>query len=174
MSKKQTLFEKRTAMKRLRNERLAQGLCSECGERERTRNLDGGKSVRCAYCKEQAERHAATHNAKRPPKRDGDGDLIDDIGYFGTPRFEEYAAKVKRVIERAKFPSSIADQKRALGENFIDRMHIDALDHLAGNGEIRERLSGAMMRYEPATRHDRRQSEYRAFPGNVSRQAAVQ
>ncbi len=171
MSKKQTLFEQRTAQRRLREERLAQGLCSECGERERTRNMDGSKSVRCAYCKERAERHMATHNAKRPPKRDGD--LIDDLGYLNTPRFYDYAARVKRLIERASFPPSIADQKRALGDNFIERMHIDALDYLMGDGAIRERQSGAMMRYEPAVRHDRNQSEYRAFPGNVSQQVSA-
>lgn len=159
MNKKQTLFEKRQAMKALRNGRLEAGLCSECGERERTRNLDGSKSVRCAYCKEQAERHMATHRGKRPPTTD-EYDMADDLGYLDTPEFVEYCEMVKRVICRLSFAPSIGDMRRTLGDNFVDRMHADALDHLMASGEIRERRSGAMTRYEPATRHERSTIEW--------------
>lgn len=159
MNKKQTLFEKRQAMKALRNGRLEAGLCSECGENPRTRNLDGSKSVRCAACKERAERHMATHRGKRPPSTDEWG-MGDDLGYLDTPEFEAYAKQVHAVIYTMMWPPSIADQKRALGDNFVERMHIDALDHLMASGEIRERQSGALTRYEPAVRHDRSTIEF--------------
>ena len=157
MSKKQTLFEQRTAMKALRNERLAAGMCQQCGERPRTENMDNTKSVHCQPCKDDKARAAWTslHGpGKRPPMRDGDGDLIDDFGYLDTPRFYSYCETVKRVVVNADLPPSIADQKRALGDNFVERMHIDALDYLMASGEIRERQSGAMMRYESSTRHE--------------------
>lgn len=159
MNKKQTLFEKRQAMKALRNGRLEAGLCSECGENPRTRNLDGSKSVRCVSCKERAERHMATHKGKRPPSTDEWG-MVDDFGYLDTPRFYAYCETVKRVIVNADLPPSIADQKRALGDNFAERMHIDALDRLMASGEIRERQSGALTRYEPAVRHERNTVEF--------------
>lgn len=157
MSKKQTLFEQRKAMKAMRAERLGRGVCQECGERPRTVNLDNTKSVHCEPCKQAKQRAAwtALHGpGKRPPKTDEWG-MGDDLGYLDTPRFYDYAASVKRVICASPWPPSIADQKRALGDNFVERMHIDALDHLMASGEIRERQSGAMMRYEPATRHER-------------------
>lgn len=162
MSKKQTLFEKRQAMKALRHERLGRGVCQECGERPRTVNMDNTKSVHCEPCKQAKQRAAwtALHGpGKRPAKTDEWG-MPDDLGYLDTPRFYDYAASVKRVIVNADLPPSIADQKRALGDNFVERMHIDALDHLMASGEIRERQSGAMTRYEPATRHERSTIEF--------------
>jgi len=163
MNKKQTLFEQRTAMKALRNERLAAGMCQECGERPRTENLDNTKSVHCQPCKDARQKAAWTslHGpGKRPPMRDGDGDLIDDFGYLDTPRFYAYCESVKRVIYRASFSACIGDMRRMLGDNFVDRMHADALDYLMASGEIRERQAGAMQRYEPAVRHEREETSF--------------
>ncbi len=162
MSKKQTLFEKRQAMKALRAERLGRGVCQECGERPRTENLDNTKSVHCEPCKQAKQRAAwtALHGpGKRPAKTDEWG-MGDDRGYLDTPEFEAYAKQVHAVIYTMMWPPSIADQKRALGDNFVERMHIDALDRLMASGEIRERQSGALTRYEPAVRHERNTVEF--------------
>lgn len=143
-------------MKALRNERLAAGMCQECGERPRTVNMDNTKSVHCQPCKDAKQRaqwNSLHGPGKRPPSTDEWG-MVDDFGYLDTPRFYAYCETVKRVIVQADLPPSIADQKRAMGDNFVERMHIDALDYLMASGEIRERQSGAMMRYESSTRHE--------------------
>ena len=157
MSKKQTLFEQRKAMKALRNERLANGMCQECGEQPRTSNLDNTRSVHCEPCKQAKARAAWTsmHGpGKRPPSTDEWG-MVENYGHFDDGRLDAYAVKVKSVIHAADHATSIADQKRALGEDFNVLMHMDALGELMSAGEIRERQSGAMMRYEPCGRHDR-------------------
>jgi len=138
-----TLFEKRKAMHELREARKAAGKCQECGERPITRNMNGSKSVRCIFCKDRLS--LSTKTAKRPTTDNWGVD--EDHGFKDTQRFREYAVSVAKVIKRGA--TSIREQRLALGENFIERMHMDALDALLGAGEITERQSGSLTRYEP-------------------------
>lgn len=85
----------------------------------------------------------------------------DDItgGFLDSRRFTDYAAAVRKVIEKANHPLSIADMRRAMGENFMQRFHADVLEYLMSDSAIREVPSGAMTRYEPSVRHERNEKK---------------
>lgn len=120
-------------------------------------NLDNTMSVKCEPCKAASAKAAWTHlhgPGKRPVKTDEWG-MVDDFGYLDTPEFEQYADGVLDLIRCSPFALSIGDMRRQLGDGFNDRQHADALDYLMASGDIRERPSGSLTRYEPAVRHER-------------------
>lgn len=94
----------------------------------------------------------ASHAKTARPQMTSELDMDDDMGFLGTPRFKAYSLQVLAVIHKTKRPLSIGDMRRALGDNFVDRFHADALEYLMSDSTIREVPSGLMSRYEPASR----------------------
>lgn len=147
----QQRFKMRKEQYELKAQRLAAGLCSACGERPRTHNMDRSLSIHCSECRhakyaDRIARRSAQPERPRPQSNDEWG-IDEDFGYLGTERFRQYAAQLKRLIETTGHPTSIADHRRGLGGDFIDRMHCDALEYLEADGQIRQVPAGALTKY---------------------------
>ena len=134
------------------------GICIQCESEPATTNQDGTQSLRCVACKaKQTPRRSlylpTSKQRNRPvikPRKVDEWGMEDDYGYLDTPAFAVYCTRVRTLITRSKTPMSIGDMKRAMGEAFSDRMHMDALDAI---GDTIERFqSGAMSRYRPVVR----------------------
>jgi hypothetical protein len=98
-----------------RQERLSQGLCSECGKAPRARNLNGSFSVRCTVCRAHLQ------------------ELYDEDannGYLDRADFARYAVEVFNAIRAGN--TSLAQIKAALGEGYKERWMFDAIDSLMG------------------------------------------
>jgi hypothetical protein len=97
----------------------------------------------------------ASHAKTARPRIVSEFEIDESFGYLETSRFTDYCKFVRRMIDRAKSPMSYGDMRRAMGGNFVDRMHADALEYLEADGVIRQLPSGSLTRYEPALRHER-------------------
>lgn len=169
-------------MKReLKQSRIAAGLCIDCGQEPAAMNATtvslGLRGENCKKARKKPQQADPAIKPPKPPRLDGDGDLIDDGGYLNADEFLEYEETVKGVIYSAAildaisrpvfcfaivpfFALSVGDQRRILGDQFNERRHADALSHLMAYGEIRERPSGSLTRYEPAVRHERTEQTF--------------
>jgi hypothetical protein len=166
---------------KLKRSRIDAGLCIDCGQEPAAMNATtvslGLRGENCKKLRKKPKQETPAAARPRPPRVDGDGDLIDDLGYLNADEFIDYEAKVKGVIYSAAlldamsrpvfcftispfFAPSVGDQRRILKDEFNERRHADALSHLMAYGEVRERLSGSLTRYEPAVRHERNTVEF--------------
>lgn len=160
--------QKRRAKRERRRALDAAGLCVECGEQPRTRNMCGSKSVRCVSCKQRAElgkpRSGGTtrSSAASRPTALSEWEVEENFGYLNTPKFENYTKTVMATIRRltprnaagkvvGRVGATIGEQRRAMGGKFVERMHADALEYLMAARDIDERQCGAMTRYLVAT-----------------------
>lgn len=149
---KLTLQQQRRAKHEHERALLDANLCKKCGLSPRGTNADGTRSQRCDPCKpnRSAIRSSSVRYLKNPPPRKVDEwGMADDYGYLDTPRFAVYCTMLRSLITRSKAPMSIADMKRALGDSFSERMHMDALDSISDSVECFQ--AGAMSRYRPIT-----------------------
>lgn len=176
-----TKYEEAKAKHDIKRERVVAGLCIDCGAEPAAMNATttslGLRGENCKKIRKKPKREAAAPSPPRPPRIDGDGELIDDNGYLDSDEFNAYAAVCKGVIYSAALldaisrpvfcfailpfaAPSIGDMRRILKDEFNERRHADALSHLMAWGEIRERQSGSLTRYEPAVRHERSTVEW--------------
>ncbi len=138
-----------------RNSELAKaGICIQCETLPVTTNQDGTTSVRCAECKAKRplRNRVRKLNSATPVKLGrpvGEWGIDEDHGFIDKQEFREYCVTVAKVIKKGA--TSIGDHKRALGDDFSERMHMDALESLISAGEITERVSGSFTRYETFT-----------------------
>ena len=152
---KQTLQEQRRAKYEAGQALLANDLCKKCGKNPRGINADGSRSQRCEPCKpnRSAIRTSSRAWTLIKPRKVDEWGMADDFGYLDQPVFAVYCTKVRTLITRSERPLSIGDMKRAMGDNFSERMHADALDAISDTVECFQ--SGALSRYRPIVRHIR-------------------
>jgi hypothetical protein len=85
-------------------------------------------------------------------------ELLDDQGYLDQPAFAEYAVTVLKAIQqlaRKGIKATIAAQRRQMGDNFIIRYHMDALDSLEAAGTIAKASEVSPLRWLSQTPPER-------------------
>jgi hypothetical protein len=91
-------------------------------------------------------------------------DTPESTGWLDEPAFLNYCQLVKITIERLfaeGLRSSIADQRRAMGENFDADRHCDALGSLEAEGVVEGMVSGDLTKWEP--RSPRKPTDYPSY-----------
>ncbi len=131
----QTLFNKRRALHEKREARHAAGLCIECGNEPLAMRLDGTMGRTGVKCRRSGRRRTGNEKQMNSDGFGEDGFDHSD-GYLDRQPFREYCVRVAEVIRKGA--KSIGDQKRALGDDFNQRFHWDALTALVAAREIVE------------------------------------
>lgn len=139
--------EKKHAHK-LRQERLANGLCKEC-DNPRGTNLDGSLSKFCDDHRAMFASRTAKHQRPNSSnvRYDADGDYFT---YLDTKGFEAYADIIASAIGKLG-RASIGDLRRHLEDAFNDRYFFDAIERLEGMGVIKQVNFGSISRWSIAT-----------------------
>jgi len=160
-----TKYEEAKAKHDIKRERVAAGLCIDCGAEPAAMNATttslGLRGENCKLKRKPPVPEKAESKPRRPDVLN-EWDVADEFGYLDSDEFAEYAATCKGVIDDSPFAVSIGDMRLALGDRFNERRHADALANLVAWGEVRERQSGSLTRYEPAVRHERSTVEWGA------------
>lgn len=175
-----TKYEEAKAKHDIKRERVAAGLCIDCGAEPAAMNATTvSLGLRGENCKLKRKPPVSEKAETKPRRPDvlNEWDIEDHRGYLETDDFADYEAICKGVIYSAALldaisrpvfcftilpfaAPSIGDMRRILGDRFNERRHADALANLVAWGEVRERQSGSLTRYEPAVRHDRSTIEW--------------
>jgi len=151
----ETLSAKRQADKHRRDKRRENKQCLDCGSEDLATNNDGTKSVKCVRCRanatiSQKTKFSAAKMTAQPRTARDWYDIEELKGWLDTPRFKAYTILVRRAIERIirrGDKATIGAQIAELGDNYIERMHMDALDNLKGEGCVEEIQLGARRGY---------------------------
>lgn len=145
-----TLQQQRRAKHEHERALLAVDLCKKCGISPRGTNADGTRSQRCDPCKPNRSasiKSSASRTLKRPKPAGDEWGIEEDHGYIDSPAYHAYSERLRKLITRSPSPMTMAETKRAMGDDLKVHWHADALTRISDT--IEAYVSGEFTRYRP-------------------------